>query len=57
MGEAESISKELFYLLITVLSIAILEVQLHLLSETAAAHPRAASCGASKAPPHENGTR
>jgi hypothetical protein len=26
-------------------------------SETAAAHPRAASCGASKAPPHENGTR
>jgi len=27
------------------------------LSETAAAHPRAASCGASKAPPHENGTR
>jgi hypothetical protein len=26
-------------------------------SETAAAHPRAASCGASKAPPHKNGTR
>ena len=26
------------------------------LSETAAAHPRAASCGASEAPPHENGT-
>jgi peptide/nickel transport system ATP-binding protein len=27
------------------------------ISETAAAHPRAASCGASKAPPHEIGTR
>jgi len=26
-------------------------------SETAAAHPRAASCGASEAPPHETGTR
>ena len=31
MSEIESISKELFVLLITVLSIAILEVQVHLL--------------------------